>query len=249
MSRPESARDGLAVALDVPTLERAASVIRALAGEPGWLKVGGELFTAAGPPALKAAAGSAKVFLDTKLHDIPNTVARTVAVAVRHGVSMLTLHAGGGSAMLQAARESAAEAAAACGSPRPALIGVTVLTSLSPPELKEVGVAAERLEDQVARLVDLAVATGLDGIVASARAGLARRRSGPVGHGRRGDRRRLRSARRGPPRAVGGGSRCRSAEADWRDRAGPCPKSALTAAARSETATNAWVGSTAFARL
>jgi orotidine-5'-phosphate decarboxylase len=160
-------------------LKRAVSVIQALAGVPGWLKVGGELFTAAGPPALSAAAGSAKVFLDTKLHDIPNTVARTVAAATRHGVSMLTIHAAGGSAMLRAARESAAEAAEACGNPRPALIGVTVLTSLSPSDLKDVGIAAERLEDQVARLVDLAVAAELDGIVASAReAAAVRRRAG-----------------------------------------------------------------------
>ena len=99
MGRLESARDHLAIALDVPGLAEAEVLIEALSGVPGWLKVGGELFTAAGPPALAAAGRRAKVFLDTKLHDIPNTVARSVAAATRHGVSMLTLHAGGGGAM------------------------------------------------------------------------------------------------------------------------------------------------------
>jgi orotidine-5'-phosphate decarboxylase len=106
-------------------------------------------------------------------------VARAVAAATRHGVSMLTLHAGGGSAMLRAAREAAAEAAAACGNPRPDLIAVTVLTSFSPGDLKEVGIAASEVEEQVARLVDLAVAAGLDGVVASPReAAAVRRRAG-----------------------------------------------------------------------
>ena len=167
MGRLESARDRLAIALDVPALADAEALIEALAGVPGWLKVGGELFTAAGPPALAAAGRRAKVFLDTKLHDIPNTVARSVAAATRHGVSMLTLHAGGGSAMLRAAREAAEDAAAACGGSRPALIAVTVLTSFSPADLEEVGIAGAEVEDQVARLVDLAVAAGLDGVVAS----------------------------------------------------------------------------------
>jgi orotidine-5'-phosphate decarboxylase len=179
MSRLESPRDRLAIALDVPALAEAEALIEALAGVPGWLKVGGELFTAAGPPALAAAGRRAKVFLDTKLHDIPNTVARTVAAAIRHGVAMLTLHAGGGSAMLHAAREAADDAAAACGGPRPALIAVTVLTSFSPAGLKEVGIAGAEVEDQVARLVDLAVGAGLDGIVASPReAASVRRRAG-----------------------------------------------------------------------
>jgi orotidine-5'-phosphate decarboxylase len=179
MSRLESARDRLAIALDCPALAEAEAFIEALAGVPGWLKVGGELFTAVGPPALAAAGSRAKVFLDTKLHDIPNTVARTVAAATRHGVAMLTLHAGGGSAMLHAAREAADDAAAACGGPRPALIAVTVLTSFSPADLEEVGIAGAEVEDQVARLVNLAVGAGLDGVVASPwEATSVRRRAG-----------------------------------------------------------------------
>ncbi|MFQ5415576.1 MAG: orotidine-5'-phosphate decarboxylase [Myxococcota bacterium] len=178
MSRTESARDRLAVALDVPDLARAEALIDSLAGVPGWLKVGGELFTAAGPAALVAAGRAAKVFLDTKLHDIPNTVARTVAAAARHGVSMMTLHGGGGSAMLSAARESADAVAAETGVSPPLLLAVTVLTSFSSSALEEVGVDAT-VDDQVARLVDLAVVAGLDGVVASSHeAAAVRRRAG-----------------------------------------------------------------------
>jgi orotidine-5'-phosphate decarboxylase len=180
MSEFESARDRLAVALDVDGLDRAEPLIESLAGEPGWLKVGGELFTAAGPPAIAAAAKRARVFLDTKLHDIPNTVARTVAAATRHGVAMLTLHVSGGATMLRAARESASEAAGATGRPRPLLVGVTVLTSFSPRALREVGVAAATVEDHVKRLVDVAVEAGLDGVVTSPHEVQAvRRHAGP----------------------------------------------------------------------
>jgi orotidine-5'-phosphate decarboxylase len=167
MSEFESARDRLAVALDVESLEQAEAVVEALADVPGWLKVGGELFTVAGPPAIAAAGKCAKVFLDTKLYDIPNTVARTVAAATRHGVSMLTLHTSGGSDMLRAAREAAADAAAAGDRPRPVLVGVTVLTSLSSAALSEMGFAAAVVADQVMRMVDLALESGIDGVVAS----------------------------------------------------------------------------------
>jgi orotidine-5'-phosphate decarboxylase len=161
---PSGARDRLAVALDVPALADARPLISSLEGVPGWLKVGAELFTSAGPAAIELARGSARVFLDTKLHDIPNTVARCVAAATRHGVGMLTLHAAGGRAMLCAARESAD--AAAAGGNRPILVAVTVLTSLGAADLSEIGIAGGA-EDQVLRLAELAQATGIDGIVAS----------------------------------------------------------------------------------
>ena len=161
------ASDRLAVGLDVPDLAAAEALIASLAGVPGWFKVGSELFTAAGPPALEAAGRGARVFLDTKLHDIPNTVARSVAAATRHGVGMLTLHASGGGAMLRAAAEAAAETADAAGCPPPLLVGVTVLTSLSAGELTEVGVTADEVEEQVARLVDVCLSAGLDGVVTS----------------------------------------------------------------------------------
>ena len=140
MSEFEFARDRLAVALDVESLDQAEALVEVLAGVPGWLKVGGELFTVAGPAAIAAAGKCAKVFLDTKLHDIPNTVARTVGAATRHGVSMLTLHTSGGGDMLRAARVAAEDAAAAGDRPRPLLLGVTVLTSLSSASLIEDGV-------------------------------------------------------------------------------------------------------------
>ena len=164
-----SARDFLAVALDVPRLDAAEDLVRRLDGVPGWLKVGAELFTAVGPAALAAAGSVARVFLDAKLHDIPNTVAGAVAAATRHGVGMLTLHAAGGIAMLRAAREAAEETAQAIGVPRPLLVGVTVLTSLSPADLKDLGIQADSVDEQVARLLDLALAAGLDGVVASPR--------------------------------------------------------------------------------
>jgi orotidine-5'-phosphate decarboxylase len=173
-------RDRLAVALDVPTLDDARRLIDSIAGAAGWLKVGGELFTAAGPAAIQAAAGSGRVFLDTKFHDIPNTVAKSVAAATRAGVGMLTLHASGGSAMMRAARDAAGEAAAAAGVDSPCLLGVTVLTSLSPSDLKEVGIEGA-VDDQVARLVDLAIESGIGGVVASPlEAAMVRRRAGDV---------------------------------------------------------------------
>jgi orotidine-5'-phosphate decarboxylase len=159
----------LAVGLDVPDLESARVLAASLAGQVGWLKVGSELFSSAGPAAVQAAGEAARVFLDLKFHDIPNTVASAVRAATRIRVGMLTVHTSGGGAMLRAARQAAEEAAADYGVPRPLIVGVTVLTSLAAADLKEVGVSAETVDDQVARLVELAVASGLDAVVASPR--------------------------------------------------------------------------------
>ena len=175
----EAPVDRLCVGLDVPDLPAARPLIRTLRGSVGWLKVGSQLFTAEGPSAVAAAADAARVFLDLKFHDIPNTVASAVASATQLGVGMLTVHISGGRAMLRAACEAAAEAAAAVGCERPRIIGVTLLTSLSTPELKELGVDVARAEDQVARLVDVALSAGLDGVVASPlEAALVRARAG-----------------------------------------------------------------------
>jgi orotidine-5'-phosphate decarboxylase len=169
----------LCVGIDVPDLAAARPLIEALSGVAGWLKVGSQLFTAEGPAAVEAARPAARVFLDLKFHDIPNTVASAVSSATGLGVGMLTVHTGGGSAMLRAACDAAGEAAARIGCQRPLVIGVTVLTSLSSAELKEVGVEVGRAEEQVARLVDVALAAGLDGVVASPReAALVRERAG-----------------------------------------------------------------------
>lgn len=159
-------RDRLAVALDVADLARARALLDALAGSVGWFKIGAELFTAAGPQALRAARRHGRVFLDTKLHDIPNSVAAAVRAATRHGVDLLTVHAAGGLDMLKAAREAADDAASALGSPPPRLLGVTVLTSFSEPLLREVGMVGP-LSAQVERLGELARRAGLDGLVTS----------------------------------------------------------------------------------
>ncbi len=164
--RTVEARDYLAVALDVPTLAAAEKTIESLGGEPGWLKVGSELFTAEGPAVIELAAKRARVFLDLKFHDIPNTVASAVKSGTRLGASLMTLHAMGGLPMLRAAREAAAEEAERLGVPRPELVAVTVLTSTAEEELSQVGVAGS-LPDQVARLVDLALESGIDGVVSS----------------------------------------------------------------------------------
>lgn len=159
-------RDYLAVALDVPDLQPAQTLVDTLDGTAGWIKIGAELFTAAGPPAIAMARAKAKVFLDTKLHDIPNTVASAVAAATHHGVDMLTLHAVGGVAMLRAARAAAQEAADQAGRARPKLVAVTVLTSFGPDDLQALGVS-ESLPEHVSRFVEIALQAGLDGVVAS----------------------------------------------------------------------------------
>jgi orotidine-5'-phosphate decarboxylase len=172
------ARDYLAVALDVPSLQAAEETIELLDGEPGWLKIGSQLFTAVGPAVIAVAAKRARIFLDLKFHDIPNTVASAVKSGTRLGASLMTLHAVGGVSMLRAAKEAAAEEAARLGVPRPELVAVTVLTSTAEKDLIQVGVAGS-LPDQVARLLDLALESGIDGVVSSPlEAAAVRKRAG-----------------------------------------------------------------------
>lgn len=124
-------RNPLITALDVSDLDEAEALASALAGLVGYLKVGLELFTAAGPRAVERIRAHAPVFLDLKLHDIPNTVGRAAANAGRLGAGLLTVHALGGEAMVRAAVDGAARGAADAGLEPPAVLAVTVLSSLA----------------------------------------------------------------------------------------------------------------------
>ncbi len=151
------------VALDYPQAEPALSLARRLDPHLCRLKVGKELFTAAGPAVVAAVqALGFEVFLDLKFHDIPNTVAAACRCGADLGVWMLNVHAGGGEAMLAAARE-----AVQVGSHGPLLIAVTVLTSLDEHDLAAVGVQGS-VQDQVLRLASLSARCGLDGVVCAA---------------------------------------------------------------------------------
>ncbi len=155
------------VALDVPNVETALQLAEQLAPVVGAFKIGSELFTSAGPDIVKKIrAMGASVFLDLKFHDIPNTVAKSVAAAVRLDVQMLTIHTGGGTEMMNAAEKSAHETARELGRPAPLILGVTILTSLDSNELSEVGVEAN-VGKQVERLANLAARAGLRGLVCS----------------------------------------------------------------------------------
>ena len=155
------------VALDVPEVETAAKLVDDLAPCVGAFKVGSELFTLAGPDLVRRIrVTGASVFLDLKFHDIPNTVAKAVAAAVRLDVQMLTVHTSGGTEMLRAAQASAQAAAATFGHVAPLILGVTVLTSLDSNELSEIGFQGNAAR-QVERLATLAVKAGLGGLVCS----------------------------------------------------------------------------------
>jgi orotidine-5'-phosphate decarboxylase len=159
----QNGRESLIVALDVSGQEKALALVAQLGESVSFYKVGKELFTAVGPSLVRdLVAGGKKVFLDLKFHDIPNTVAGAVHSAAALGVSLLTVHASGGSKMLEAAAQAAAQSAA-----KPTVLAVTVLTSLASADLAEVGVSGS-VEEQVLRLAGLAIRAGCGGIVASA---------------------------------------------------------------------------------
>jgi orotidine-5'-phosphate decarboxylase len=155
------------IPLDVPSATEATALADKLRGAVGGFKIGKQLFTAAGPDVVRALVSrDDRVFLDLKFHDIPNTVAGAVASATELGVWMVNVHASGGTAMMEAARDAAEKTAAKTGRPRPLVIAVTVLTSLDAATLTAVGVDRSPL-DQVVLLAQLTKAAGLDGVVAS----------------------------------------------------------------------------------
>jgi orotidine-5'-phosphate decarboxylase len=154
-----AAHERLCAALDFPAWERAEPFARAVAPAVGMLKVGLELFAAEGPPAVRAAAALGRpVFLDLKLHDIPNTVEGAARSAASSGAALLTVHASGGAEMVRAAVRGAA------GKLR--VLAVTVLTSLDAAALRAIGLEGPP-EAAVVRLARLAVAAGAGGLVCS----------------------------------------------------------------------------------
>lgn len=159
--------DKLIVALDVDTPARALSLAKELQGVAGMFKIGSQLFTLAGPQIVKdVLATGAKVFLDLKFHDIPHQVAGAARSAAQLGVSLFTLHAIGGAEMMQRAVEAVSEVAEREGTVRPAVLAVTVLTSMDAKALSQIGVNASP-EESVLRLVKLAEQSGVDGVVSS----------------------------------------------------------------------------------
>jgi len=165
--KPVANKNPIIAALDVPSAEQALKLAEQIAPAVGAFKIGKELFVSAGPDIVKRVrATGASVFLDLKFHDIPNTVARAVAAAIRLDVQMITLHASGGGEMMRAAEQSARDTAQALGLPVPLVLGVTVLTSSSSETLAETGCEADT-EKQVLRLAQLAVKSGVRGLVCS----------------------------------------------------------------------------------
>jgi len=162
IDRVEAARKRLIVALDTPDAASAAAMVSRLEGRAEWFKVGLELFTATGPAVLEPILHRGhRVFLDLKFHDIPNTVAGAVRSAAALGVQMMTVHAGGGPAML-----AAAQAALAGTAHPPELLAVTVLTSMDMEQLNAVGVESWPSE-QVELLGRMALGAGFRGFVCS----------------------------------------------------------------------------------
>ncbi len=173
-----SERNPVLCALDTPDREAASRLAGIVAPHVGGLKLGLEFFTANGPAAVREIASPTPLFLDLKLHDIPNTVAGAVRAVAPLEPLLLTIHCGGGKAMMAAAAGAAQEAAAR-GLRRMQIVGVTVLTSLNDADLASVGQAGPTL-DQARRLATLAHEAGLDGVVCSPHEVAALRRdSGP----------------------------------------------------------------------
>src|SRR5437763_12695920 len=153
------AADKIIVALDVATKKEALVLVDQLNGQISFFKIGLQLYTAEGPEIVRSVLSSgANVWLDLKLHDIPNTVARAVESASNLGVHMLTIHLSGGSEMIRAATAARAN--------NISILGVTVLTSATEQALREIGIA-DKVDNQVLRLAKLGVDAEIDGVVAS----------------------------------------------------------------------------------
>jgi orotidine-5'-phosphate decarboxylase len=162
-----SMRDRLIVALDVDSLDQAKQLVQLLAGEVGMFKVGKQLFTHAGPQAVKLIQDlGGEIFLDLKFHDIPNTVAKAAIEATRLGVKMFNVHASGSLEMMRTTVKQVERVCRREKRRRPIMLAVTVLTSLNQDDLQRVGVEHE-VADQVVRLALLTKEAAMDGVVAS----------------------------------------------------------------------------------
>ncbi len=165
----DSIKERLIVALDVESRGEALELYARLRDHAGMFKIGMQLFTAAGPALVRElVSAGARIFLDLKYHDIPNTVAAAGVEAARLGVTMFNIHALGGAEMMRRTREAIIEVSEREGLKRPLLLGVTVLTSTDAAVLAQVG-SAFAPEELVARLAALAQSCGMDGVVASPR--------------------------------------------------------------------------------
>ncbi len=168
----DALKDRLIIALDVSRASEAQKIVSAVGDAASTYKVGKQLFTAEGPQVVRdLVASGRKVFLDLKFHDIPNTVAGAVRSAAELNVSFLTVHASGGSKMIRAAAEAAAQSTS-----KPTLLAVTVLTSMKDEDLQELGLPVG-VADQVLRLAGIAHNAGVRGIVTSAHEAQSLRRS------------------------------------------------------------------------
>jgi len=157
-------KDKIAIALDVSSRQDALRLVKDLHDLVGMFKVGSQLYMAAGPALVREIIDSgARVFLDLKFHDIPNTVTHAAVEAAQLGVSMMTIHASGGRAMMQAVAREVREK---FGDRKPVIVAVTVLTSLDKRGLSEIGIE-HPLDEQVRRLALLAEECGIDGVVCS----------------------------------------------------------------------------------
>lgn len=162
-----AANEKLIVALDVDTAGKALDLVNQLREVAGMFKIGSTLFTAVGPSIVRDVISSgARVFLDLKFHDIPHQVAGAARSAAELGVSMFTVHASGGEEMMKRAAEAVGEVAERNGTPRAAVLAISVLTSVDAAILSQIGVTGSPGES-VMRLVKLAETSGVDGVVAS----------------------------------------------------------------------------------
>jgi len=163
-----SARDRIVLALDLDSDRDAIALVDELRGSVGMFKVGHQLFTAYGPDIVRRIVErGGRVFLDLKYHDIPNTVARASAEAVKLGASIFNVHALGGADMMRAAAESARETAARLGVRNPVVLAVTVLTSMDGQSLRRELKITRSLQREVNHLARMAQRAGMHGVVAS----------------------------------------------------------------------------------